>query len=186
MIPGTKWTNIKPVTNLLPDSMYTVEFDPWTIEPRGNYTTKCSTYLASDMVSTNNSLNDSFIVRIKDYAVTLVSEPYNPVDSGSVTKPKAIIHNFGSTNEIDIPITLNIVGTGYLSTKNVSLFANDSVEITFDSLFANFARGNYMMRCTTQLNGDAIEQNNLATREFSVRIADVAVIEIIQPVDTID
>ncbi len=186
MIPGTKWASIKPVTNLLPDSISLVEFNPWTIEPRGNYTTKCSTYLATDMVLNNNTMNDSFKVQVKDYAVTLVSEPFNPVDSGSVALPKAVVHNFGSTDESDVLVTLYIEGTSYTSTKNISLVSGDSAEVAFDSVTANFTRGNYTMRCTTNLIGDAVENNNWATREFSVRIADVTVLEIVQPIDTID
>ncbi len=181
----TVWSDDTTVTVNPVDSL-AINFAPWTIGERGMYTTRCSTYLATDMDLSNNVLADSFTVQVKDYAVTLVSEPYNPVDSGSITYPKAIIHNYGSTNESNVPVVLYIVGTSYVDTQYVGLTAGDSIEKTFDGFTANVARGNYTIRCTTELNSDAVKENNLATREFAIRVADVGVIEIIQPINGID
>jgi hypothetical protein len=181
----TNWSDDTTVTVNATDSMI-VNFTPWTIGIRGNYTTRCSTYLVTDMGSSNNVLAGVFTVQVKDFTVTRVSQPYNLVDSGVTTYPKAVIHNCGTTDENNVPVVLYIIGTSYADTQQVSLASGDSTEKPFADFLANVARGNYTIRCTTKLIGDTVAGNNLATKEFAIRVRDVGVVEIIQPIDSID
>lgn len=163
-----------------------IDFVPWPVGLRGDYTARCSTYLITDNVSDNDTLTTAFTIRVRDYAVSSITSPISEVDSGSIIIPKAWIHNYGTIAEIDVPVTLYIVGTSYASTKSVSLGSGESIEQEFDPWTLNIPRGAYTMRCTTQLDNDLVMNNNLAVGSFTVIVYDVGVTEIIYPTNIVD
>jgi len=180
------WTSTKTVTNLPPDSIHPINFDPWTVGPRGGYTTKCSTRLAIDQARVNDTLSGSFTIEVHDYSATTITSPTSPVDSGTTITPKVKVNNYGSVDEISVPVIFYIVGTSYTSTKLVSLTSGDSIEQPFDDFIVNIPRGTYTMRCTTRLDGDLVPDNNRATRSFSMRVKDYAATIITSPVSSAD
>ena len=186
IIGTTTWDNSQLVADLNPGIVDTIEFDPWTIGPRGSYTAKCSTQLATDNNPADDELDSLFTVQVKDYGVSVITVPPDQVDSSATIHPKARIHNYGTTDETDIPVMFYTVGTSYSSTKYVSLNSGNSIEQEFDEFIVNLPRGRYMIRCTTQLTGDLVVDNNLAIDSFDVIVHDVSTIEIIQPIGNID
>ena len=185
-IPTANWTNIKLVSNLASGEERIVEFDTWFIGIRGNYQVKCSTELMGDLMPANNKIEDSFLIRVKDYAVTSITAPVSAIDSASSIIPKAWIHNNGSVNETNVPVIIYILGTIYCDTQLISLNAGDSVLKSFRQFVVNFPRDNYTIRCSTNLNSDCVEHNNVASVSFNIRVKDFAVTNITQPVSPID
>jgi hypothetical protein len=186
VIGTTTWENTQLVADLNPGDEVTIEFDPWPVGLRGGYTARCSTQLATDNNTANDELDSLFTIQVRDYGAAEISYPNAPVDSAQTIQPRAWIYNYGTTDETDVPVTFYILGTSYTSTKNVSLTAGSSLEQTFDGFTLNIPRGSYTMRCTTQLNGDLVVDNNFVIDSFKVIVHDVSTTEIIQPTGNID
>jgi hypothetical protein len=185
-VGGRIYTDSQTVSNLPPDSTRRISFTAWTVGKRGNYTTRCSTYLASDEVRSNDTLRGSFTIRVHDYAATSITSPTSPVDSGTTITPKAIVYNYGSVLETNVPVVFYIVGTGYTSTKNISLSSGASTEVSFNPFTVNIPRATYTMRCTTRLGTDIVPSNNLVTGSFSIRVMDYAAGSITTPTSPSD
>ena len=61
---GSVYTASATVTGLAPNATSTVAFDTWAKpHPTGNYTTRCSTYLAGDGNPANDAMGGSFVIR---------------------------------------------------------------------------------------------------------------------------
>ncbi len=156
------WSTTKEVSVLPPDEEEDVTFDDaWTTGPRGYYATKCSTELNTDLAYGNDTLQGSFSIIVPDFGISSVTAP-TIIDSGTTIAPKAWIHNYGSTNEVGVPVTIFINGTSLTNTTNVTLNSGDSLEWTFDSMVVGLSRGDYQLRCSTQLNNDIVVSNNMS------------------------
>jgi uncharacterized delta-60 repeat protein len=180
----TNWSDDE-IISLSSGQELIVDFASWTTR-RGIYTTKCSTELNNDMISSDDKTSSSVEVRVRDYAVSAITSPVGEIDSGATITPRAWIHNYGTTNEISIPVVFYIANSSYTSTKYVSLNAGESVEQVFDSYDVHLPRGIHAMRCTTQLTNDLREDNNFASSNLLIRFYDVAVTEIIRPIGMTD
>ncbi len=184
-IPIAGYNDTKQVSNLTPSDSAIVDFNTWVAGPRGTIAVKCSTELLTDIVRSNDTLRGTFMVRVRDYAATMITSPVSPVDSGTTITPKAWIHNYGNTSEVD-SVVFYIVGTSYISVKYIALNAGDSIEQSFDPYAFNIPLGTYTTRCTTKLNGDMRDDNNLAFGSLTMRIKDYAVTSITSPFSTVD
>ncbi|MBS4015983.1 MAG: SBBP repeat-containing protein [Candidatus Latescibacteria bacterium] len=185
-IPSTGYTSTKPVANLAPLDSVIVDFSPWAVGPRGLNTVKCSTELAADMVKSNDKLESSFTVQVRDYAVTSITPITAPVDSGALITPEAVIHNFGSLAGVNVPVVMYVAGTSYADTQYVSLDSGAFATWTFTAFNAYIPRGLHTLRCSTRLNGDAVPNNNHSATNFSVRVRDFGVSSISAPSSIVD
>jgi len=180
------WSSIKEANNLLSGEERIIIFDTWQITQRGRYLVKCSTELSNDFNPLNNQLEDSFRIQVRDFAVKVITNPNEYVDSGAVITPRAWIHNNGSTDETDIPVTFNVIGTDYSKQESLSLNAGDSAEINFTDFPANIPRGTYTIKCSTNLRADCVLSNDLSIDSFHIRIRDFSTRRIIEPKSPVD
>jgi len=161
----------------------TVNFPVW-VPFRGTYTTRCSTYLVGDVNRNNDTLSGLVTVQVQDVGVTQIIAPTGTVDSGTVVTPQAMVKNFG-TNTVSFPVTFRI-GTFYTNAQNVNdLNAGDSVVTSF-ALCTLQLRGSHATKCTTSLTGDQNLANNALSDSALVRVHDVGVMTILEPIETID
>ncbi len=154
---------------LEPGNEDTVNFSAW-IPIRGTFSVRCSVYLENDTERSNDTLQVECTVNVRDFAATRITTPLSPVQYGDTVIPKVWIHNYGTVYELAIPVTFYISGAVYHSTQYIDLAPNDSVEISFDTLFVEFEQGTYLMRCTTKLNNDAVPSNNLITQVLTTLV----------------
>ncbi len=118
-----------------------------------------------------------------DVGAYLLIAPTGTVDSGSSAVPQARVQNYG-TSAASFPVIFHI-GT-YADTQNVtSLAGGDSATVTFASWTA-LARGVNATRCSTSLGGDWCPGNDQKTGSVSVRVCDVACMQILAPPDSVD
>jgi len=165
----------------------TTNFDPWIALPRGTFTTKCSTALATDMKKNDDRATGTVTVRVRDVGVTTILAPISIVDSVATLIPQAKIKNYG-TNQENLTVNFRITGPGvnWTNTANVSsLNPNEERTITF-SAWSIGPRGSYTARCTTNLTGDQISFNDKLDSNFVVRVHDVGVVSISSPPASVD
>ncbi|MCX8015239.1 MAG: hypothetical protein N2748_04395, partial [candidate division WOR-3 bacterium] len=145
---------------------------------------RCSTYLAGDVVPSNDTLSNSFTVQVKDVGVTAIEVPTGTIDStGSAIIPRARVKNFG-TNPRSFNVTFKFMGPSYSHTRSKTLGAGVEDTVNFQSWVP--VRGSYQARCSTYLAGDAVPSNDTLTSAFTVRVRDVGVTLIEVPTGTID
>jgi hypothetical protein len=176
------YVDTQQVTNLASLDSVLVTFADWTAEPVGWLTTRCSTALAGDPLSSNDMRSDSVnvIVRTTDVGAVIFSAPPDTVDSGSVVPVKVWVRNFGLEVQ-SFPVMARIGTTFYADTVQVdSLAAGDSLEVTFADYTVPF-RGSITARCSTLLTGDQVVANNRALKNIFRLVHDVGALSITAP-----
>ncbi|MEO0075046.1 MAG: SBBP repeat-containing protein [candidate division WOR-3 bacterium] len=185
-IPSTGYMSTKPISNLAPFDSTIVNFDPWLVGPRGLNSIKCSTEFALDMIPSNDKLEATFTVQVRDFSVNSVSPIPDPIDSTAVIVPNAVIENLGSLFAVNVPVVMKIEGTTYCDTQFVSLAPNNSILQNFSPFALNIPRGNYSLKCSTHLTGDLVPHNNASSVNFSIRVRDCGVSSITSPSALVD
>ena len=181
---GASYASSQNVSNLASGDSVTVTFTNWTASPRGALAVRCSTGLASDQYTINDTLSGSVTVRVTNVGVTHIVAPSGTVDSGTMTTPQARVKNFGSA-AATFPVTFTI-GAGYANTQTVTnLNPGDSVTVNFANWTAN-QTGTFGTRCSTALAGDQVPGNNVQTGTVTVSTRNVGVTRIVAPSGTID
>uniref|UniRef100_A0A7C4CF21 Peptidase S8/S53 domain-containing protein n=1 Tax=candidate division WOR-3 bacterium TaxID=2052148 RepID=A0A7C4CF21_UNCW3 len=103
--------------------------------------------------------------QVRDVGVAAILAPIGLIDSAEVVAPKALIQNFGTTNEsFDVVFTIS---DGYADTVGMTLSAGMGDTAVFDSWPA-FVLGWFDTRCTTLLSGDENAANDVAEDSFRV------------------
>ncbi|HTW92854.1 MAG TPA: CARDB domain-containing protein [bacterium] len=181
---GSFYSNSQTVTNLAAGDSVQVSFTDWTAVQRGTSVTRCTTSLSGDQNHSNDALSGSVTVRVTDVGVTALVAPTGTVDSGTTMTPQARVKNFG-TASATFPATFRI-GSGYSNTQTVTnLAAGDSVLVSFSNWTAG-QRGTYATRCSTNLTGDQVHNNDTLSGSVIVRVLDVGVSQILTPTGTVD
>ena len=107
----------------------------------------------------------------RDVGVSAILAPINQVDTLPLT-PRATVRNYGQLPEPSITVFCRILYGGvpvYSGTATVSdLGPSGTSTATFPVYGGHHALGDYVMRCSTDLDGDANRSNDLATGTFSV------------------
>jgi len=159
----------------------TVNFSVWT-PVRGNYTTRCSTFLVGDANRTNDTLSGSVTVQVQDIGITQINFPSGTIDTINPVTPQAQVKNYG-TNTRSFFITLKI-GTVYTQTRTKTLDAEIEDTVNFPTWTP--IRGIYTTRCSTYMVGDANHNNDTLSGSVTVQVKDVGVTQIVTPTGTID
>jgi len=94
-----------------------------------------------------------------DVGVTRIVAPVDTVDSHSVIAPRAVVRNFGTSEETFV--TRFTIGADYGDTTTITLGAGLSDTLTFASWTADSA-GTFVVRCSTELAGDEMAANDRA------------------------
>ncbi len=183
---GTFYDQITTVSNHQPLAKLYLTFPQWRAERIGTHLVSCSTRLSGDMVLTNDRKTCSVEVRrlgMRDVGCTKIIAPIGIVDSGAVITPACSLYNYGTTTETylvkmkigAITLTANVNGHQPLTYQY----------LTFPDWLA-LTRGNLMVVCTTELNGDAHPENDRQRDSVFVSISDVGITAILAPSGVVD
>ena len=170
------------VTNLVPGAIDTVEFNNWTAVA-GSYLETSFTMLVTDEDPSNNTAYMEFSVTgqvAHDVGVTQILSPTGTIPVGTLVTPTAIVHNFGSQDEVSVPVHFNF-GT-YSNTQTVNLLVGQTDTVEFSSWTT--VAGNYNTIAYTALVGDINLSNDTTRGEFSVytpEVHDVGTTAILAP-----
>lgn len=180
---GSTYSRDTIIVTIAANDSVLVQFSPWTAQPAGNLSVKCSTMVAGDTYPANNAATGSVFVRYRDVGAVAVAVPAT-VDSGAIVPLQATVRNYGNTNET-FTVTLTISGSGYSQVRNKTLAAGAIDTVNFPSWTA-LERGTRILRCSTALGGDQNSANDLATANTFVRVLDVGCSKINSPIGYID
>ena len=119
------------------------------------------------------------IIVAHDVGVAAINAPIGIIDSGVVVTPRALIRNFGTFAETNIPVIYRI-GTVYADTVTVASLAGGD---TSTVVFANWTAlpGVHATACSTRLPGDNNPSNDRQTGTVTVRYRDIAAVAINVP-----
>lgn len=180
---GSFYTNMKMATDVAPGDSVVVSFNTWTANQVGTHLIRCTTALAYDINSNNDTANGSILVRIRDVGVTAILAPPNgTIDSSGTLIPQARVKNRGTITET-FTVSMRI-GTGYIQNRLKTLNPGTEDTVNFPAWYT--IRGTHTVRCSTFLFGDINPLNDTMGRTVTVRVRDAGVIEIIQPIGVIN
>jgi len=100
-----------------------------------------------------------------DVGATAIIAPTDTVDTGAVVTPKAVVSNFGTSQETFL--TRLTIGTSYTDTMTKTLAAGISETLAFKNWVANPA-GTYAVKCSTGLATDQDPSNDVAATSVVV------------------
>jgi Peptidase family C25/Secretion system C-terminal sorting domain/Propeptide_C25 len=186
-ISGTPpYSNTQTVIGLPPNSGIAVSFAPWTVGPRGNYTTQCTTMIANDINPVNDTLSGSFNIIVHDVGATQILAPKGLVVINSLIPPKTIVQNFGTqaeTFDVSLAVLTPVPSTW---TQSVTINSGQVDTINFAPNWTATPSGTWSVRCSTALADDSVPINNLKIDSVTVSDADVGVTAINWPTGAID
>lgn len=181
---GSFYANSRTLT-LNSGELAVVNFDSWIInQTRNTYSYQCSTALINDANPNNNIKTGDVTVNVHDVGVAQINSPLSLVDSNTVVPVSARITNYGTYGE-----TFSVIfriGTFHSDTKTVMLGAGESTNVNFDSWTITQPRGNYTLKCSTQLSSDANSNNNQQTGSVTVMVHDVGMASFNAPPPEVD
>jgi hypothetical protein len=162
-----------------------VTFAPCTLRNRNYNAVLCTTLLATDERSNNNSISDRIMVRVKNVAVTQIIQPSASVAQGSYIHPKARIKNYGNVREI---FYVDFRIGDWVKTQRISLNADMEFDLEWDSIWHPTDTGNYVVKCSTKLANDVQPSNDWTSavcHVFPSAIIETDVQPLISPAFTI-
>jgi hypothetical protein len=95
-----------------------------------------------------------------DVGATAIVAPTDTIDTGTVVTPRAVVRNFGASEETFL--TRFTIGATYTDTMTVTIDAGASDTLTFANWVADSV-GTYPVKCSTQLAGDETPANDKIT-----------------------
>ena len=172
------------LVNLASGATDTVDLADWTTNvPTGDWTVTCSTWVAGDVDTSDNVINGTASVTVRDVGVTQILSPSGQVDSGAVVEPWAVVENHGSAEEtFDVWFAIT---DGYADTLSLTMAPHEDTILVFKDWTAQ-SIGVFETKCSTCLAGDERSQNDLAWGSVSVSGNDVGVYAITAPTGSID
>jgi len=167
MIIGGVYEQAAPVTGHEPGTALAVTFADWLPPGRGNYSVTCSTELASDSVSSNNTAYADANVMVHDAALTSIITPIDTILMGPVS-PKVTARNKGTLRE---PVR------AFFAIADTAEVYRDSLDLPGGLPYAdttlvfpawNAFEGEYTARCSLFMAGDQIAVNDVIGVAFAV------------------
>jgi subtilisin family serine protease len=161
---GTQYFDSTLVDTLAPDSILDVSFSAWNAV-NGNYIATCSLAIPGDMVQANDTLSLSFTVTVRDVGVSRIVYPGPRTLRGPI-QPRTVVMNYSGTTEsfmtwfqvTDVPTSIVVYfDSAYCSALGQGL----QRIIDYPVWTATF--GNYSLKCSTGLIGDANPANDTMT-----------------------
>jgi hypothetical protein len=160
---------------------YMISFRTWTAAPTGTFEVRCSTDLASDLITFNDTLSDSVTVYDNDAGVVSILKPVGNVDSTATIVPRCSVYNY-SSQPATFQVKFSITGpVSYNNTQNVTnLAAGSGITVPFAPWTVG-PTGNYTARCSTELSPDTNALNDTLSASFNIQVHDVGTTEILGP-----
>ena len=167
MIIGGVYEETAAVTAHQPGTALAVSFTNWLPPGRGSYSVTCSTELAGDNVSANNTAYGNVDVMVHDAVVTAIVAPEDTIPMGPVS-PKAKVRNGGTQREA---VTVRFAIADSVVAYRDSLVLPGGLPyadttLTFRSWPA--VEGQFTTRCSLFMAGDQIAANNVKSGAFTV------------------
>ncbi|MEO0098161.1 MAG: hypothetical protein ABIK94_01035 [candidate division WOR-3 bacterium] len=163
------YTDNTIVLNLSPGDSLDVDFAEWEATT-GDYTARCSTYLAGDVSPVNDTASVNFVVQTFSYDVGVVRILFpTGVIQPKVVTPRAKIHNYGLNTEsfwVYFAISTAFSQVYLDSVEITDLPPNTSREVSFSPWEALI--GEYTTKCTVALLDDQNPQNNKRTGSVKI------------------
>gem|GEM_PF-3258994 len=184
---GSFYNDTARVSSHAPGTKVRVTFPALGAWPRGTFGVTCSTELAGDGNPANNRATDSVNVRVLDVGCSVLLAPSGTIDSGLAVTPACSLYNYGTGSQ-DYRVRMRI-GSFYSDTAQVTGHApGTALYVTFPQWSVTQIGGPYAVACSTELAGDAQAANDRQSGVVVVTrpLRDVGVVQIIQPVDTVD
>ncbi|MEO0110260.1 MAG: SBBP repeat-containing protein, partial [candidate division WOR-3 bacterium] len=182
---GTLYSQTATVTNHAPGTRRYVTFPNWYASELGTLAVSCSTELSGDIQPGNDKATGSVFVQSLDAQCVSIDAPTGTLNQGVTIQPKATIKNNGNTTQ---NITARLIiedGSGYNYTVSHSLDPNQELEYTFPDWTANNL-GSWVVKCTTELNGDMNTTNDKQTGSVFVQSLDAQCVSIDAPTGTVN
>ncbi|MEO0093565.1 MAG: MXAN_6640 family putative metalloprotease [candidate division WOR-3 bacterium] len=179
---GSFYSDNQNISNLNPSESTIVSFTPYTLQIRGNHSTRCTTALAGDQNPNNDMQEGSVFVLACDVAILSILAPSGTVGLGTLVVPSVRVSNNG-VNPETFPVYFRIVATDtiYYDDTIITLEAKKDTIINFNA-WATSNPGFYTTFAYVELAFDQISENNSLTGRFSVneigwqRMADLPII----------
>ncbi len=181
---GTIYNQVTEVSELNPNEEREIAFLDW-VAVECNYTTSCSTELATDQINSNNKVTGSITVQRHDVGPITIISPIGFAYGGNTIIPRVKIRNFGYHTTETFNVTFNI-GTIYTNTKTVTnLGPRDSTIVVFDQWQA--VVDSYDIITYSSLTSDQTNSNDTLYSSLVVSppVSNVGTVAILAPLDTI-
>ncbi len=119
-----------------------------------------------------------------DVGVARLMAPTGSLDSGTVVTPACSLHNYRSNVET-YPVRMRI-GSGYDTAIMVTNHQPGATVYVEFPQWTALTRGSIAVACSTELVTDDIASNDVATTNLTINVDDIAVTEILVPLDTVE
>jgi hypothetical protein len=119
-----------------------------------------------------------------DVGVKRIIAPSGALDSGTVVTPACSVFNAGANAET-YPVRIRI-GAEYDTVAMVTNHLPNTTRYVTLPDWTALGRGLEAITCTTELAGDGIPSNNVATSTVTVMVYDLSVTQILAPPDSVD
>ncbi|MEO0082414.1 MAG: hypothetical protein ABIL25_09010, partial [candidate division WOR-3 bacterium] len=181
---GTFYTDVRS-KHIASGTQDTVQFADWLAIEVGTHAVRCSTMLAGDELSANDTMSTLTTVRVwTDVEAQRLVAPTGFVDSGSVIIPRAVVRN-NSTHTQLFPAYMSI-GVGYRESTLVLLEPDSSTTLMFPGWAAD-TLGSFPVCCSVALVGDLDPSNDTVRGQATVVARhDVGCCAIVAPTGTVD
>jgi hypothetical protein len=184
---GSFYDDTARVTGHASGTKVYVTFPSLSTWPRGTFAVTCSTELASDTAPFNDKGSGSVTVRVHDVACLSLTVPPDTVDSGTTVAPACSVYNYGTVPETYL-VRMRI-GSFYSDSATVTNHpAGAALQVGFPDWTVTEIGGPFAVVCSTSLATDMDYANDEQTDSVLVTqpVRDVAVLQILAPVDTVD
>jgi hypothetical protein len=155
------------VTDLEPATPYVVSFTAWNATQRGNFTAKCTTLLAGDVIGSNNRKTGGVEVAVHDVGAVEITAPAGTIPQGGVI-PMATLHNYGTRRDSADATFLINSSPPYVAVCSLPR----GLPVGFDTVIGfeiwGATPGSYTTRCSTHSGRDQVPENDVAADDFTV------------------
>jgi hypothetical protein len=173
MLIGSGYANTRTVTGLTPGESVVVSFADWTAAPRGTQAVRCSTHLTGGQNAANDTLSGEVTVRVRDIGIVGINKPVGSYGPREVITPTVIIRNYGSlAADFAVWMLFADPNGNRCYAESTSIAGLDPVSNTTVDAFRPCTLrvlGDWTVKCSTALAGDAHADNNVLTGGFVVR-----------------
>jgi hypothetical protein len=173
MLIGSSYANTQTVTSLAPGDSVAVSFADWTAAPRGTRAVRCSTDLTGDQNAANDTLSGAVTVRVRDVGIVGIIRPVGSYGPREIVTPTVTIRNYGSV-PADFAVWMLLTDPNGInryaeSTSIADLDPANNVTVEAFRPCTLRVLGDWAVKCSAALAGDAHLENNVLAGGFAVR-----------------
>jgi len=161
------------LADLEPGARETVAFNDWGVCGRDSMSAIAWTVCAGDTFPGDDTARQSFLVQVKDVAITQILHPApdTTLDSGDMLYMRCRVWNYGNVS-VNFLLRFRIYKLDstvvYEAFKNVNLIAGGATIVTAPSPWV-LVPGAFIVECYAIVPGDLHPENNLVVDTFYVR-----------------